>query len=612
MQKPFTLSLLVLLGPALVLAAIGLLTFPWAACAQGCITAHHEGLSLSSYGRFQTGFFPRDAFSGELSVYYHFVSGYLRNALAWLIDTPPALLDVFLGRLLIPGFYISVFLGLRLIWVGPFKAAALALLATFFTDVAPFEMLSLILGDGHSVLDAFWAVRPILHTPFNMLETAVADAFALLVAPIVIAAFLRMADRAHVGGVLFAAVMSGALLLTHSLLGLGMLLGALGIEIVLCLTARKETWRWIALLPLALLLFLAQSSTALLVLATSAITAGVWLRAGLKPALVFALTLGAVGAFILAALIRADYLALGGAVLDDSVPWFIQAAVFLPLLGFLGFATRGWRDPVLLAGLSITGMIGVLSLGAVWGFYNHPYRFTTFFVVFAVFPIARAWEMGRIAPRWVSVPLAGWLGLGVLLNIADFGRDNSFAPYTVGGKQLNFRYGRTLIALSAEERAILDRLAEVTRSEGGRPLMVPTVEYPQDSARNGLVASWSQTPGLIGDPRYTRQTSDRPAIFLVCALFGGVDLGDPRQYRHHPDRDALGARCAEGGAVPSKPLAPHTYLILADAGPLKTFATRSDVTPSGGLRLVEIERRGPVSLYEVCMPGSTTPRCGGS
>lgn len=593
-----------------LLVALGLWSLPGqAGCPHGCVSGHAEGLSLSPFGRFGDGVLPVDAFSGSLPVYYHFLSGSLRNALAWAIDVPPVLLDPVLGRLLPAALFASLFAGLRLAGARAVPAAATGLMAVLFTDAATYHALHAVLPEGHALATTFEGARHMFHTPANMLGTAVADAFALVLAPLAIVAYVRLARRPDPLRAGAAGLATAALLLTHSLLGMAVLLAAMAAEAAALLRGRSlpGRLRLLALVPLALLPLLSHSSAALLALSTSAIGLGLLVRGGWIAAAAFGVPMAGAASLIAASLVAADYLGLGGVAFELQVPVAVQALVLGPVALLVALAARRRSDPAMLAALAMTGMVAVLGLGSFWGLDNHAYRFTTFLIVFAAFPLALGWTAGAMRPAALALPPALWLAAGVALNLADRPRaDPSKIPAVT---DWNYDYGRQVTPLRRSERGILDRLARLTAEEGGRPLLLPTVGYPLDSARNGIVASWSATPGLIGDPRYTRRTSDRPWILLACAAFGGVDLSGAYHYAHRPDVEGLRAACAAGGALPAAPPDRPVYLILADAGPLAGFASEADLAPPAGLRLVAVARDDDVTLWELCVPRAASARC---
>jgi len=179
-----------------------------------------------------------------------------------------------------------------------------------------------------------------------------------------------------------------------------------------------------------------------------------------------------------------------------------------------GLACRFTRDRPL--GVWLAAFVlatALLALNHLWGWSNHPYRYT----IHLLFPLAILTALGlRDAPRRLAAPLAVWLCAVGLLNVWGFAT----------GRQEFVRF-----KVAEPERArFLATVREVTsRVAGSGVRILPPVEltYPRGLVQAAMLMNYSRVQSFIPDYRHVlwpERYHNRMGLF--CFLFPGYPNQD--------------------------------------------------------------------------------------
>jgi hypothetical protein len=177
-------------------------------------------------------------------------------------------------------------------------------------------------------------------------------------------------------------------------------------------------------------------------------------------------------------------------------------------------ACRFTRDRPLGAWLAaFVAATGLLALNHLWGWSNHPYRYT----IDLLFPLAILGTLGlRDAPRRLAAPVAAWLLAVVVTNVWSF----------ASGRQESVRF-----RIAEPERArFLASVRQVTSREpaaGTRILPPVELTYPRGLVQAAMLMNYSRIPSFIPDYRHVLWPERyHNRMGLYCFLFPGYPNQD--------------------------------------------------------------------------------------
>ena len=494
---------------------------------------HTEAVSLSLYGRWQSGPFITDAYSGQFPTIYNFLSDWLINGIAALTGLPPYHVQATIYvSLLVVGLFLASYLALR--WIGIGWGAA---------------FLAAVLVTGAGELPIAHLIRDPLHTWLGV------QFLGNLIPPV---ASMGVGSAQVLGYVLFLPVLAVAFVATNRngivwpIVG-GVLLGISGVVHTL------------TFLELGTTVSVYFAVNTVFVDAREGKSRSAFFRAGGLLALVvfvselsrvqgpamshfalfwfggFALSLRNRATFWTATFYGLSALVVVGPYLAQVLLLSVDAQLFssevtvvptgefvlfyggqlLCLVLLLAGARRYPRPDILIWALTSLFVAIALGYGGVFGLRSHQYRFLTM----AIFPFAVVTGMNLSLPRGTLKTIAVWAFIPMLL----IGVARNFAmlamPFSESVRQSLgplVHYNAIQIVPPVEVEFLREVASETARMTDPNVLLPPEFAYPDQAFINGLVLAHSTKPAFIPDPRYITwhdMYADRVRVF--CTLVPG-------------------------------------------------------------------------------------------
>jgi hypothetical protein len=514
-------------------------------CFSGCISSHVEGISLVTLGKFQNGFLLTDAFSGNAPIYYHFLGDFITNLISRVVQSPPLEVSFFIGRLLFPFFFISCFISLRITGVSSRSSFISSLIAVLFTD----SMVYSIVEWFNTTLHMGWifhAERHLFHTPYNSLLIAVGNSYAYMLIPPTMAFYLKYIKENKKLSLVFSGIFFSALLITHSLTAMAVITAIGSMEAYFIYSGINKNKSFF-LIPLGMIIVIFSKYSPIFFLMPSIIIGyAIYLRSGFKSIFLFFIPIGLTALYIVLCIINAGFYSIGTTFSPIEINTAWQMLLFLPPLLLLSKPKNSLKN---LYNLEIIAFLScaLLGLGIYWGFNNHPYRFTTYAIIFLIFPIGISLDNnGNVLRKFFAfLILFPMMAINIKSLAATEGSDTIFKH------RANYQYGKQYKKLSIDEKSMLMKISEITESNiNNRFLTSPETKYPINSTLNGILLSYSKNPGLIADPRYTGKYTDKNWIEFYCLLFPKSRIEDAR-YAHIREYRSM---CSNDNQHPPIPL----------------------------------------------------------
>jgi hypothetical protein len=514
----------------ILLAIYGLFVFPLVDIRNldwPIFSGHAEGLSLVTYGKWRALSFEyllTDSFSGEFTVGYNFVSDYLLNILSDFLNIPSIVVhSVIMGPLMGFVFVLLNYYYIYKIYRLPFVALISSVLIAFTADST---LLGLFFDNGEQI-------RSLVHVPFFSLHLATSQSMGwILLIPTLGSVFLAFQDD-RVAPKIIAGAFIALLLQSHSLTFINavtVIALFLSMQSFAYRVSEKHLYRAAAFLILVFLViafFMSGSITAFHIIGCCAAMAFLsfifypskW-RFYTIVGTTASLVISPYGLFVLSNIdsFTGYEQAVGRVVnLRTIVVYFLPHLLLGLYLIILKVKQRefslGSKDAWLICFLIATA---VLSQNHLFGWHNHPYRFTINLIfplsIVSAFALYKAWEA-----RHYIIILLGFMFFGVMIQ-------TELCHVLEDGKM---KYGRVIKG----DIRLANYLGYIRANTDPDKYLMLSAEYryPRGTSLNSLVMSYSNSRAFLPDYRYIFwHNKYRNRLRSFCIIFPDFPLYDRR------------------------------------------------------------------------------------
>lgn len=526
----FSLIALALLSASLVVFWL----MPHLTCA-GCTSvfwgASGEVQSLAPFGKWEHPSFVVDGFSGEFPVWYNYYSYYIMSFLARIFNVS----TVYAGSVIFGPFAIFLlpfinYFSLRYAGNSPVSALVASVIISALADAAFLDWLYPIIDSQGSI----GFVKTIFHVPAVSIGYGTAQTLGWILFIPTLAIFSVAVNRGKPLLFLFSGALFGILLVSHTLTLLNVATAA-SLYIFLHNNFVRD-------LPNQIF-----SRQRLIIFSAGIIGLGVsgkllgfgnlhfvglwgvlWIFAIRNKKDAIILLIFAAGGILTSYQYLWQLWSLRDGLQSIKITAFTQAdvdtifVVFLPL--WLGAAVLFFRNRKYLNNSSIVWPFAILiatlilAQGSYFGFQNHPYRFA----IHLIFPLAIMFGLfiGKDKQSWfglaASIFLGGWVSVSIVkILIATTGLYPSAAVQLGQSRVLN------QFSEQKENRvAMYSALEKATSIMDGKLLLAPADSKYKFLPNSGILASYSNIPGFIPDPRYIAWFDlYRERVDVACSVF---------------------------------------------------------------------------------------------